>query len=71
MPHMDIRQIILDRMAERGITQSELAERADMTRPRVNAYLRGHRDVYAATLARILTALDLDIRPMLRRRRKA
>ena len=60
---MEIRDIILDRMDELGMTQSELAELADMTRPRVNAFLRGHRDVYAETLGRMLDALDLEIRP--------
>ena len=67
---MDVRQIILNRMEQRGITQAKLAELAGMTQPRVNAYLRGHRDVYATTLARILTALDLDIRPTRRRKER-
>jgi transcriptional regulator with XRE-family HTH domain len=67
---MDIRQIIIDSMAERGVTQTELAEWTGMTRPRVNAYLRGHRDVYAATLTRILEALELDIRRARPRRKK-
>ena len=50
-------------MEERGVNQAKLAELAGMTQPRVNDYLRGRRDVYAATLARILTALDLEVRP--------
>ena len=58
---MDIRQIIRDRMAERQITQSALARMTGITIPRVNAYVRGHRDFHATTLARVLDALDLHI----------
>jgi len=67
---MDIRSLIIERMEAMEITQAQLAEAAEMTRPRVNAYLRGHRDVYAETLAKMLDALNLEIRPAVKRRRK-
>lgn len=65
---MDVRRIIIDRMEARGVTQADLAEMTGMTRPRVNAYLRGHRDIYVDTLIRICKALDLDIKPTKRRK---
>ena len=64
---MDIRQIIMDRMEQRHINQARLSEMTRISRPRLNAYLRGHYDIYVTTLIRILEALDLDIRPARRR----
>jgi predicted XRE-type DNA-binding protein len=65
---MDIRQIVVDRMAQRRITQTLLAELTGITRERINAYVRGHRDFHAKTLARVFSALDLEIRPVRRRK---
>ena len=65
---MDVRRIIMDRMAELGITQTHLAELTGITRPRINAWLRGNRGYNAETLLRILEALDLEIRPARRRK---
>ncbi len=62
--------MIRDRLDRIGMTQAELAELAGMTEPRVSDYLNGKRDVYAATLNRMLEALNLEIRPTRRRRRK-
>ena len=60
---MDIRQIIRDEMDRRGMTQTRLAELADMTQARISDYLNGVRDVRAETLARMLKALKLEIKP--------
>lgn len=67
---MDLRSIIIVELERQGMTQAALADAAEMTQPRVNAYLRGHRDVKAETLARMLDALNLEIRPAVKRRRK-
>jgi len=60
---VDIRQIIRDEMDRRGMTQTRLAELADMTQARISDYLNGVRDVRAETLARMLKALKLEIKP--------
>ena len=58
---MDFRKTIKDELTRRGMTQSRLAELADMMIPRVSDYLRGKRDVYGETLERMLKALNLKI----------
>ena len=65
---MDIRQTILDRMKRLGMNQAKLADLTGISRPRLNAYLRGHCDIYAKTLARVFDALELDIRPARRKK---
>ena len=63
---MDIRQIILDRMEERRITQTTLSEKSGIMLPRINAYLRGHRGFRDKSLERVFEALDLELRPVRR-----
>lgn len=57
-------------METKGMSQAQLAELSVMTRPRVTSYLSGKRDVYGETLERMMNALDLEVRPVTKRRRK-
>jgi predicted XRE-type DNA-binding protein len=61
---VDIRQIIIDRMAQKRINQAQLSELTGLMRPRINAYLRGHRGFTDRSLTRMFEALDLEIRPV-------
>ena len=67
---MDIRQIISDEMERQGITQMALAEMTGITRPRINAWLNGHRGINADTLILILEALNMEIRPKAKKRKR-
>lgn len=51
--------------ARSGLRQAELARRAGLPRSVVNAYLRGHREPGADTLARLATAggFELQLTP--------
>jgi transcriptional regulator with XRE-family HTH domain len=66
---VDIREIIANRMKERGITQVALQELAGVHQVRISDYLTGKRDVNAETLRKMLEALELEIRPATRRRK--
>ena len=67
---MDIRQIIKAAMESQGVTQVALQEMTGVLQHRISDYLRGKRDVNAETLARLMDALKLEIRPVSRRTRK-
>lgn len=67
---MDIRQIISDEMLRQGVTQTALEQMTGILQHRISDYLRGKRDVNAETLAKMLDALNLEIRPVGRRTRK-
>ncbi len=60
---MDIRQTIAERMAQRDISQAELARLAQTSRAGVNRYLAGTQDWTGETLGRVLTVLGLRICP--------
>ena len=64
---VDIRQpiinIIIDAMQRQGISQRRLAEVTGIMQPRISDYLTGKRDVRTETLAKMLKALALEIRP--------
>lgn len=67
---MNIRQIIMDEMARQGVTQRALQEMTGVLQHRISEFLTGRRDVNAETLAKILDALDIELRPSKRSRRK-
>ncbi len=67
---MDIRAIISDRMTKEGITQLRLQQLTGIHQVRISEYLTGKRDVNAETLRKILEALNLEIRPVSKRRQK-
>ena len=67
---MDLRQIIKDEMDRQGITQIALEEMTGIWQHRISDYLTAKRDVNAETLRKMLEALNLDIRPARKRRRK-
>lgn len=67
---MEIHDLIRERLESLGITQAELARRADMTPARVSTFLNGQRSVTTDTLARILYVLDLEIRPCPTKRKR-
>ena len=56
-------------MRRQGMTQTRLAELADMTQARVSDYLNGKRDVRAETLARMMDVLGLEITRKRKRRK--
>ena len=47
-----------------GLTQDELATRADLTAPYISRVEGGWRDIRWSTLKRLLTALDADLRQL-------
>ena len=67
---MDIRTIIKDRMATKGITQLSLQQLTGIHQVRISEYLTGKHDVNAETLRKMLEALNLEIRPKSERQRK-
>ena len=66
---MEIRPVIEAEMRRQGMTQTRLAELADMTQARVSDYLNGKRDVRAETLARMMDVLGLEITRKRKRRK--
>lgn len=56
-----IRESIIRTMDRLGVSQAELARRADYSRSALNAYLAGRRDLTASVLERIMTALGADL----------
>ena len=52
------------------MTQTELQRVTCIPQPRISDYLKGKRDVNAETLRKMLEALELEIRPVRRTRRK-
>jgi len=60
---MDIRQTIAERMAQRCISQAELARQAQTSRAGLNRFLAGTQDLTCTTLGRVLSVLGLVIRP--------
>ena len=67
--HMNIRKTIIGELERRKMTQRELCRRTGLLPHRVSEYLSGKKDIHVRTLARILGALELDIRPVKRRRK--
>lgn len=67
---MDIRQIIRDELERREWSQRELCRKTGMMPHQLCDYLNGNRDIYGVTLESILDVLDLEIRPIVGRRRK-
>lgn len=61
-----IRQLIRARMAERGLTQAELARQLGIKPPSLAQILSGRRGKVPESLLDVLTALDLqlDVIPM-------
>jgi predicted XRE-type DNA-binding protein len=57
-------------MEQCGMTQTELQRVTCIPQPRISDYLKGKRDVNAETLRKMLEALELEIRPVRRTRRK-
>lgn len=67
---MDLRKIVDDRMAELGISQQQLAERAGISRVRLNRWLGSVQPSLGSDLLEpLLEALELQVVPV--RRRKA
>ncbi len=58
---IDYGTLIRTRRKEMGITQTELANRLDITRQNLCAYERGGRDMRLGTFLRILNELYLKI----------
>lgn len=58
-----LRETIAARVAELGLSQSELARRCDgaVSRPMLNQYLGGHNDLTGAKLDAVLAALGLRV----------
>ena len=66
---MDARKKIRDELQRRGWSQRELCRRTDLLPHQLCQYLNGNRDIYAETLQRVFVALELEIRPAMRRRK--
>lgn len=60
---MDIRQIIANRMEQRGITQTALQAMTGIHQVRISDYLNGKRDMTGDNVAMLLDALGLAVRP--------
>lgn len=58
-----IRTVVAGRIAELGMSQSDLAKRADCTQGCISAFLGGLREIRTDKLARIMAALGLEMRP--------
>lgn len=56
-----IRLAIARAVQERGLSHSQVAELAGMTRPQVSAYLAGKRDANTTTASRMMKALGLSV----------
>ena len=67
---VNIREIIRDELHRRDWSQRELCRRADLLPHQMCEYLNSSRDIYVSTLERILKALELEITPATRRRRR-
>lgn len=65
---MDIRKVIVGECERQGISQAELARRADMPQPTVNTYFTGRNDLSGARISAMLRALGLELQPTARRR---
>jgi|GEM_PF-4508186 len=57
---VNFRQIILEQMENKGMTQSALARSAKMTCANLSDYLSGKADIKTTTLERLLEALEID-----------
>lgn len=66
---MDVRQIIREELQRRGWSQRELCRQTDMLPHQLCNYLNGNTDIYVETLQRVLNALELQIKPVARRRK--
>ena len=66
---VDLRELIVDELQRRGWSQRELCRRTGMLPHQLCEYLNSTRDIYVATLQRIMEELQLEIRPIGRRRR--
>jgi transcriptional regulator with XRE-family HTH domain len=54
-------QMVYDRRTELGLTQAELADRADMTQPQLSRLESGGATPTVPLLARLAAALDADL----------
>jgi transcriptional regulator with XRE-family HTH domain len=54
-------QMVYDRRTELGLTQAELAERADMTQPQLSRLESGGATPTVPLLARVAAALNADL----------
>lgn len=58
---MDIRDPIRDAMEAQGLTMADLARRAEVHYTHLLRYLAGERDMSGDRIARVLTALGLEL----------
>lgn len=56
---MTHREIIIDAMAEQGMTQQALADKSGVPRPNISKYLGGKTSPTIDTVERLLTALRI------------
>ncbi len=60
---MDLRKIIIGEAERQGLSQAELARRAEIPQPTVNVYFTGRNDMTGARLGKLLEALGLTVQP--------
>lgn len=66
---VDVRKAILERLSAIGKSRNWLAAQSGLRIATVYEYLAGDKDVWAEKAERMLTALDLEIRPKGKARR--
>lgn len=60
----DIRTAFIDRIAELGLTQTELAERSGLNRTEITRFLnRGRESIAVPKIEALMEALDLELAP--------
>ena len=58
---MDVRSVVVKAMARGGVSQRELAARAEVDRARVNRWINGRGTITVESLERIMAVLRLVI----------
>lgn len=61
--HVDLRAIVVARMAELGLTAYAVAKRADISEDCVRKYTAGSSDMGSERLGRVLGALGIAVYP--------
>ena len=67
---VDLRKSIAERMVARGVTQAHLAKLSGTLQHKISNYLSGVADMRGETIERMMVALDLEVRPAVRRHKR-
>lgn len=62
MPASNLAVIVAKAAIAKGMSVSDLARRADVSRPNLSAWINGRADIKVSTLERIMAELGLAVR---------